>query len=195
MFKNNLFKDDLPSTSIRRPVFIIVLNLLIVTAGIAAISALEVRELPDVDRPIITVRADYPGAAPETVDAEVTSRLEGAVARVSGVRTISAESEEGNSRVRAEFRPGVDIEDAANEMREAVARVQRGLPDEVEQVAVTKADNDARSVVNVAVSSDRYDLETLTDIVETDLAPLFLNIPGVADVNLNGERQRHYYFR
>lgn len=190
MFKNNLFKDDLPSTSIRRPVFIIVLNLLIVTAGIAAISALEVRELPDVDRPIITVRADYPGAAPETVDAEVTSRLEGAVARVSGVRTISAESEEGNSRVRAEFRPGVDIEDAANEMREAVARVQRGLPDEVEQVAVTKADNDARSVVNVAVSSDRYDLETLTDIVETDLAPLFLNIPGVADVNLNGERQR-----
>ncbi len=190
MFNNNLFKDDLPSLSIRRPVLILVLNLLIITAGFAAISSLEVRELPDVDRPVITVRADYPGAAPETVDAEVTSRLEGAAARVSGVKSIRAQSEEGNSRVRVEFRPGVNIEDAANETRESVARVQRGLPDEVEQVSVIKADNDARGVVDIAVSSASLDLETLTDIVETDLAPLFLNIPGVADVNLNGDRQR-----
>ena len=190
MLKNSLFKDDLPSASIRRPVLILVINLLIVIAGIAALYGLEVRELPDVDRPIITVRADYPGAAPETVDAEVTSRLEGAVARVSGVKTIRASSEEGNSRVRVEFRPGIDIEDAANETRESVARVQRGLPDEVEQVSVIKADNDAQGVLNIAVSSDKYDLETLTDIVETDLAPLFLNIPGVADVSLNGDRQR-----
>ncbi|MBT1450238.1 efflux RND transporter permease subunit [Glaciecola sp. XM2] len=190
MFKNSLFKDDLPSLSIRRPVLILVINLLIVTAGIAALYGLEVRELPDVDRPVITVSANYPGAAPETVDSEVTSRLEGAVARVSGVKSIRADSEEGSSRVRVEFRPGVDIEDAANETREVVARVQRGLPDEVEQLSVIKADNDAQSVVNIAVSSDRYDLETLTDIVETDLSPLFLNIPGVADVNLDGDRQR-----
>jgi hydrophobe/amphiphile efflux-1 (HAE1) family protein len=190
MLKNSLFKDDLPSLSIRRPVLILVINLLIVIAGIAAIFALEVRELPDVDRPIITVRADYPGAAPETVDAEVTSRIEGAVARVSGVKSINASSEEGNSRVRVEFRPGVDIEDAANETRESVARVQRGLPDEVEQLSVIKADNDAQAVVNIAVSSSKYDLETLTDIVETDLSPLFLNIPGVADVSLDGDRQR-----
>ena len=94
MFKKTLFKDDLPSLSIRRPVLILVLNLLIVTAGIAAFYALEVRELPDVDRPIITVTANYPGAAPETVDSEVTSRLEGAVARVSGVKSIRAQSEE-----------------------------------------------------------------------------------------------------
>jgi hydrophobe/amphiphile efflux-1 (HAE1) family protein len=190
MFKKSLFKDDLPSLSIRRPVFILVLNLLIVTAGIAAFYALEVRELPDVDRPIITVSASYPGAAPETVDSEVTSRLEGAVARVSGVKSIRAQSEEGNSRIRVEFRPGIDIEDAANETRESVARIQRGLPDEVEQVSIVKADNDAQAVVNVAISSEKYDLETLTDIVETDLAPLFLNVPGVADVRLDGDRQR-----
>ena len=190
MFKNSLFKDDLPSLSIRRPVLILVLNLLIVTAGIAAIYGLEVRELPDVDRPIITVSANYTGAAPETVDTEVTSRLEGAVARVNGVKTIRASSEEGNSRIRVEFRPGINIEDAANETRESVARIARRLPDEVEQVAVIKADNDAQSVVNIAVSSPKYDLETLTDIVETDLAPLFLNVPGVADVRLDGDRQR-----
>ena len=190
MFKKTLFKDDLPSLSIRRPVLILVLNLLIVTAGIAAFYALEVRELPDVDRPIITVTANYPGAAPETVDSEVTSRLEGAVARVSGVKSIRAQSEEGNSRIRVEFRPGVDIEDAANETRESVARIQRRLPDEVEQVSIVKADNDAQAVVNIAISSEKYDLETLTDIVETDLAPLFLNVPGVADVRLDGDRQR-----
>ncbi|GAB56430.1 hydrophobic/amphiphilic exporter-1, HAE1 family [Glaciecola punicea ACAM 611] len=190
MFKNSLFKDDLPSLSIRRPVLILVLNLLIVIAGIAALYGLEVRELPDVDRPIITVSANYPGAAPETVDSEVTSRLEGAVARVSGVKSINASSEEGNSRIRVEFRPGVNIEDAANETRESVARIERRLPDEVEQVAIIKADNDAQGVVNIAISSEKYDLETLTDIVETDVAPLFLNIPGVADVNLDGDRQR-----
>ncbi|MGB3724485.1 MAG: efflux RND transporter permease subunit [Glaciecola sp.] len=190
MFKNNLFKDDLPSLSIRRPVLVLVLNLLIVVAGIAAIYALEVRELPDVDRPIITVSASYPGAAPETVDAEVTSRLEGAVARVSGVKAIRAQSEEGSSRIRVEFRPGINIEDAANETRESVSRIQRRLPDEVEQLSIVKADNDARGVVDIAVSSEKLDLETLTDIVETDLAPLFLNIPGVADVRLNGDRQR-----
>jgi hydrophobe/amphiphile efflux-1 (HAE1) family protein len=190
MFTKNLFKDDLPSLSIRRPVLILVLNLLIVIAGIAAFYGLEVRELPDVDRPIITVSASYPGASPETVDAEVTSRLEGAVARVSGVKTINAESEEGSSRVRVEFRTGIDIEDAANETRESVARIQRRLPDEVEQVAVRKSDNDARGVVDIAISSSKYDLTTLTEIVETDLAPLFLNIPGVADVTLNGDRQR-----
>ncbi|MGB3726853.1 MAG: efflux RND transporter permease subunit, partial [Glaciecola sp.] len=190
MFKNNLFKDDLPSLSIRRPVLVLVLNLLIVVAGIAAIYALEVRELPDVDRPIITVSASYPGAAPETVDAEVTSRLEGAVARVSGVKAIRAQSEEGSSRIRVEFRPGINIEDAANETRESVSRIQRRLPDEVEQLSIVKADNDAQGVVDIAVSSETIDLETLTDIVETDLAPLFLNIPGVADVRLNGDRQR-----
>lgn len=190
MFKNTLFKDDLPSLSIRRPVLILVLNLLIIIAGMAALYNLEVRELPDVDRPIITVSANYPGAAPETVDSEVTSRLEGAVARVSGVKTIRASSEEGSSRVRVEFRPGINIEDAANETRESVSRISRRLPNEVEQLAVIKADNDAQGVVNIAVSSNKYDLETLTDIVETDLAPLFLNIPGVADVSLDGDRQR-----
>lgn len=190
MFKNALFKDDLPSLSIRRPVLILVLNLLIVTAGIAALYGLEVRELPDVDRPIITVSASYPGAAPETVDTEVTSRLEGAVARVSGVKAIRAQSEEGSSRIRVEFRPGINIEDAANETRESVARIARRLPDEIEQLSIVKADNDARGVVNIAISSSKHDLETLTNIVETDLAPLFLNIPGVADISLNGDRQR-----
>ncbi|NVK55904.1 MAG: efflux RND transporter permease subunit [Alteromonadaceae bacterium] len=182
--------NDLPSLSIRRPVLIIVLNLLIAIAGYAALNGLEVRELPDVDTPTITVSARYPNASPETVDAEVTAALEGAVARVSGVKNIYAQSEENSARVRVEFRPGINLDDAANETRESVSRVQRGLPDEVEQVSIIKADNDAQAVVSLAVSSDTLDQETLTERVDTDLAPLFLSIPGVADVSMNGDRQR-----
>jgi len=181
---------DLPSLSIRRPVLIIVVNLLIVIAGFAAMNGLEIRELPDVDRPIVTVSASYPGASPEAMDAEVTSRLEGAVARVSGVKSIRAQSEEGSTRIRVEFRPGINLEDAANETRESVSRVQRELPDDVERLSIIKADNDAQSVVNLAVSSPSLSLEALTERVETDLVPLFLSIPGVADVRLNGDRER-----
>ncbi|MBZ9610885.1 efflux RND transporter permease subunit [Rheinheimera maricola] len=183
-------QNDLPSLAIRRPVLIVVLNLLIIIAGFAALSAIEVRELPDVDRPIVSVTAAFPGGSPETVDTEVTSKLEGAVARVSGVKSINASSEEGSSRVRVEFRPGINLDDAANETREAVSRVQRELPDAVERLSIIKADNDAESVVSLAVSSETLDLESLTERVETDLAPLFLSIPGVADVRLNGDRER-----
>ena len=183
-------QNDLPSLAIRRPVLIVVLNLLIIIAGFAALNAIEVRELPDVDRPIVSVTASFPGGSPETVDTEVTSKLEGAVARVSGVKSINASSEEGSSRVRVEFRPGINLDDAANETREAVSRVQRELPEAVERLAIIKADNDAEAVVSLAVSSETLDLETLTERVETDLAPLFLSIPGVADVRLNGDRER-----
>ncbi len=187
---NTEITNDLPSTAIRRPVLIVVLNLLIAIAGLSALYGLEVRELPDVDTPTVTVTASYPGASPETVDAEVTSRLEGAVARVSGVKNIYAQSEENSARVRVEFRPGVNLEDAANETRESVSRVQRQLPNEVENLAIIRADNDAQAVVSLAVSSETLDMETLTERVETDLAPLFLSIPGVADVSLRGDRAR-----
>ncbi len=182
--------NDLPSLSIRRPVLIVVLNLLIVIAGLAALYGLEVRELPDVDTPSITVTAQYPGGSPETIDAEITSRLEGAVARVSGVKNIYAQSEENSARIRVEFRPGTNLEDAANETRESVSRVQRELPEGVERLAIIRADNDAQAVVSLAVSSNTLDLETLTERVDTDLAPLFLSIPGVADVSMDGSRER-----
>ena len=91
--------DSLPGVSVRRPVLVLVVNLLIVLAGIAAMLAVEVRELPDVDRPFVTVRVSYPGASPETMDAEVISLLEGAVARVSGINNIRSASEENSGRM------------------------------------------------------------------------------------------------
>ena len=115
--------SGLPALSVRRPTLIVVLNLLIVIAGLGAIFGVEVRELPDVDRPTVTVRAYFDGASPETMDAEVTSVIEGAVARVSGVKTINAASEENNARVRATFLSGIDLDVAANDIREAVASI------------------------------------------------------------------------
>ncbi len=182
--------NDLPSVSIRRPVLIVVLNILIAIAGIAALMGVEVRELPDVDRPVVGVSASLPGGAPETVDAEVTSILEGAAARVSGVRNINSQSEENSARISIEFNPGVDLDVVAAEVREAVNQVRRELPDDVEQINVRKADNDARSVLDIAVSSDTLTLEQLTRRLETDLSPEFLAINGVADVRLNGDRER-----
>jgi len=182
--------NDLPSLSIRRPILVLVLNLLIVLAGAAALLAVETRELPDVDRPIVSVRAEYPGASPETMDSEVVSILEGAVARVSGIKNIQSASEENNGRMRIEFRPGIDLDSAASDVREAVNRVSRQLPDRLEQVVVVKADDDSRSIVNIAVISDQLVEEEITRIVEQDIIPELVSIDGVADVQLSGARQR-----
>jgi hydrophobe/amphiphile efflux-1 (HAE1) family protein len=183
-------RSDLPSISVRRPVLILVANLIIVLAGIAALSSVEVRELPDVDRPVVTVRVSFPGASPDTMDAEVVSLLEGAVARVSGIQNLRSASEEGSGRIYIEFRPGVDLDTAAADVREAVSRVSRRLPERVEQVIVVKADDDAQSVLNLAVSSEVLPMAALTRVVEQEIVPMFIAIDGVADVQISGARQR-----
>ncbi len=183
-------RNDLPMLAVKRPLLIGVLNLLIVIAGIAALMGVEVRELPNVDRPIVSVTASLPGAAPETMDSEVTSRLENAVARVSGVREIRSSSEENNSRIRVEFNPGVDLDTAASDVREAVSRTSRDLPDRVEQVTVVKADQDAQPIMTLAVQSTRYDQAELTRIVENDIVPELLAAEGVASIEEFGTRAR-----
>ncbi|HEX5419725.1 MAG TPA: efflux RND transporter permease subunit [Gammaproteobacteria bacterium] len=180
----------LPALGIRRPALVLVINLLIALAGIAALLAVDVRELPDVDRPVVMVRAQFPGAAPETLDSEVTSLIEGAVARVSGVRELRSSSEEDNARVRVEFSPGVDLDTAASDVREAVSRVERQLPTGIEQLTVVKADDDAGAIINVAAVSDSLTQEELARTVEQDIVPEIISIDGVADVNVYGDRQR-----
>ena len=181
-------KSDLPMLAVKRLLLVGVLNLLIVIAGLAAFAGIEVRELPNVDRPIVSVTASLPGAAPETMDSEVTSVLEDAVARVTGVRQINSSSEENNSRIRAEFNPGVDLDTAASDVREAVSRVTRDLPDRVEQVNIIKADADAQPIMILAVSSDRYGEAELTRVVENDVIPELLTAEGVASIDQFGTR-------
>jgi len=181
--------QGLPTLAVRRPLLIGVINILIVMAGVAALFGLEVRELPDVDRPIVTVRASLPGAAPETMDAEVTSVLEGAVARVAGVREIRASSEENSTRIRLEFSPGTDLDTAAADVREAVNQVTRGLPDRVENLFVTKADNDAEAIMTVALVGRGLREDELSRIIERDVSPELLAIDGVASLQPFGTRE------
>jgi len=189
-FDTTVAVNDLPTISVRRPYLAVVLNLLIMIAGFGALLGVEVRELPDVDRPIVTVRGDYPGASPETMDAEVTSVVEAAVARVNGVKEVRASSEENNFRLRAIFNPDVNLIDAANDVREAVSRVERQLPDRVENITVIKADADATSIVTLAVYSEKLQIDQLTRIVEDQVIPELTSVDGVADVNVFGDQER-----
>ena len=183
-------RNDLPSISVRRPILAIVANLLIVLAGAAAILGVEVRELPDVERPRLTITADYAGASPATVDAEVTRALEGAAARVAGVRTIRAQSEEGGARIVVIFSSAVDIDVAASDTREAVARASRRLPDGVENVTVVKADDEADPILRLAVWSDTLAREALTERIDDTFVPALSSVAGVAEVRVDGQRPR-----
>jgi len=176
--------------SVRRPYLAAVLNILIIIAGLGALMAVEVRELPNVDRPIVSVRANYPGGSPETIDAEVTSVLERAVARVNGVKGVRSSSEENNMRMRVEFSPSANLIDAANDVREAVSRAERDLPNEVENLTVIKADDDARPIMRIAVTSGALPVEDVTRIVKDEIVPELLAVEGVADARLFGERER-----
>ncbi len=182
--------NGLTALGVRRPILIVVVNFLIMLAGLAAFLGVDVRELPNVDRPIVSVRAVYEGASPQTMDAEVTSILENAVARVSGLRSIESSSEENNMRLRAEFRPGVDLNIAASDVREAVSRAERQLPEDVDQVLVIKADDDARDIIQLSAYSDTLSKYELAERIEKDVAPELLSIDGVADVPLSGDQPR-----
>ena len=188
--QSNLLKGGLPELGVRRPWLILVLNLLIAIGGLAALLAIEVRELPDVDRPVVSVRAFLPGASPETMDSEVTRLLEGAAARVSGVLTINSSSEENSTRIWIEFQSDFETDQAAADVREAISRIERDLPDAVEQLSVFKADERAEEILRIAVRSDVYAEEALNRVIEQDIVPQFISLPGVADVPLFGSRQR-----
>ena len=183
-------KNGLPELGVRRPWLVLVMNLLIAICGLAALMAIEVRELPDVDRPVVSVNAFLPGASPETMDAEVTRLLEGAAARVAGVININSSSEENSSRVRIEFRPDIETDQAANDVREAISRIERDLPEALERLSVFKADEQAEEIIRVAIRSQVYSEEELNRIIEQDIVPRFISLPGVADAPLFGSRKR-----
>lgn len=174
---------------IRRPILAFVLNALIVIAGIAGYLGGEVRELPEVDRPVITVTVDYPGAAPETIDREITSAIEGAAGRVSGVSDISSSSRFGRSRVTVEFSTSTDLDVAATDMRDAIARITNSLPEDAEVPRIVKADANAEAVMRLSLTSPQRSPEELTRLAEDLVQDRLLSVEGVADLQIFGDRQ------
>lgn len=174
---------------VRRPILAFVLSALIVIAGLAGLGGVEIRELPDVDRPVVTVTTEYSGASPETVDQEITSRVEGAVGRVSGIRTISSQSRYGRSRVTLEFGDDVDLDVAATDARDAMARIANQLPEGAEQPRIIKADANAQAVLRVAVTSAARSPQELTQIVTDRVEDRLISVDGVADLQIYGDRE------
>ncbi|BCH14780.1 efflux RND transporter permease subunit [Mesorhizobium sp. L-2-11] len=175
---------------IRRPVMALVLNTLIAVAGLAAFYGVEVRELPDVDRAVVTVNTIFEGAAAETVDRELTDVIEGAVARVSGVKSISSTSSFGTSRVTIEFNDGVDLDVAASDVRDGVGRVADQMPDTADAPRIVKADANSDPVMRLAVTSDTMSVQDMTVLVQDQIEDELAAVPGVADVQVYGDRDK-----
>jgi len=175
---------------IQRPVLASVFSLLIVIAGLAAMLGVEVRELPDVDQPVVTIETRYPGATPESIDAEVTSIIESAVAQVDGVVSISSSSSRDRSRVVAEFSSRVDINIAATDVKNAVSRVAGQLPEDTDEPNVVKADNDSDPIMRLTVRSEKLSDADLAQIVTDVIKPRLQSVEGVAQVDSYGERIR-----
>ena len=174
---------------VRRPILAFVFSALIVIAGLAGLFAVEVRELPNVDRPVITVTTQFSGAGPESIDREVTSRIEGAVGRVAGVQNISSSSRFGRSQVVAEFSDATDIDVAATDIRDAIGRIRNALPDGVAEPRIIKADSDSDAVMRISVTSNARSVQDLTQLVEDLVEDRLISAPGVADLQVFGARE------
>jgi len=178
----------LSDISVRRPVLAAVASLLLIVFGIAALRDIPVRELPDVDNAVVTVTTNYRGAAPEVIDTDITETVEGAVASISGIRSISSESRQGRSRVTIEFEAGQDIDVAANDVRDAVGRVRDDLPEEAEAPEVEKSDADSDPVMRLAVTSDRMTTAEITDYIDRFVVDRLATLDGVANLRIYGDR-------
>lgn len=175
---------------IRRPVLAAVLNTLLVVAGLAALAGIEIRELPDVDQPVITVSTNYDGASAQTMDQEVTRTIEGAVARVSGLKSMSSRSSFGQSRTTLEFSDNADLAVAANDVRDALGRIRNQLPDDVDEPRIVKADADSQPIMRLGVTSSTLSMEDLTLLVENEISDRLAAVDGVADVQIYGDQEK-----
>jgi multidrug efflux pump len=180
----------LSDLAIRRPVLAAVASLLIIVFGIGVLGSLPVRELPDIDTAVVTVTTTYRGAAPEIIDTDITEVVEGSVAGVAGVKTISSSSRRGRSRVVVEFEVGNDIDAAANDVRDAVARVRADLPADADEPQVVKSDADADPVMRLAVTSARMTAAEITDYVDRYVIDRLATVPGVASIDTYGGRPK-----
>lgn len=179
---------SLSTLSIRRPVLMTVLALGILLIGAFGAMNLGIREYPNVDSPIITVRTSYSGANAAVVETEVTEILEASINSASGIKSLTSTSSDGSSTIRAEFEVGTDLEAAANDIRDRVSRVERKLPDAADAPVVYKSDSDSDPILIASLLSDVRDAMELSEIASNQVKERLQTIPGVSEVNLWGEK-------
>ena len=190
-FEKKAHKAGFADVFVARPIFGIVLNLLIIIAGLAAFSSVDIREMPDVDRPVLSVRTDYEGAVQSMVDTEVTQVLEDALSALDGMSYIESTSSMGSSRITIDLSDGTDVNVAANEAREIVSGALRSLPDDIEDPSVSKSDSNADAIIRLALLGDAS-LDTLTQLAEGAVYERLSLIDGIAEVTLRGDRAKEF---
>jgi multidrug efflux pump len=181
-----MFISDL---SIRRPVLATVMSLMLVLIGIISYQRLSVREYPNIDPPVVSVRTVYPGASAEIIESQVTRPLEESLAGIEGIKVMKSVNREEVSQITVEFTLGRDIEAAANDVRDRVARIRGRLPDDVEEPIVAKIEADAFPILWLAFSSDRHSALEITDYADRSVKDRLQMLPGVASVMIGGERR------
>ncbi len=179
----------LSDISIRRPVLATVMSLLIILVGLIAFDRLPVREYPNIDAPVVSVRTVYPGASAEVMESQITKPLEDSLSGIEGIRTIKSVSREEVSQITVEFVQSRDPEAAANDARDRVARVRGLLPDEADDPVVAKIEADAQAIIWLAFSSDRQSPLEITDYADRVVADQLKTLPGVASVIIGGGRR------
>ena len=179
----------LSDLSVRRPVFAAVAAIVLTVIGIAAFFFLPVRELPDVDPPVVSVSTSYAGASAEVIESRITEPIEQQIAGIQGVERINSTSRDGRSNINIEFSLDRNIDDAANDVRDRVARAQGRLPDQADPPVVSKADSDSQPIMIIFLRSATMNRLELTDYADRYLVDRFATVSGVAQVNIFGEQR------
>ena len=180
---------NLSEISINRPVLSTVMVLVIMLFGLIGYQALGVREYPSVDQPIISVSTSYPGANAEVIMNQITEPLEQNINGIPGIRSLSSVSSQGSSRITVEFELSVDLETAANDVRDKVSRAQRYLPRDCDPPTVSKADADASPIMQIGVRSSQRSLMELSEIAELTVKERLQTIQNVSGVSIWGEKR------
>lgn len=180
---------NISELSIKRPVLSTVFVLIIILFGIIGYRFLGVREFPSVDQPIITVNVSYPGANADVIMNQITEPLEQNINGIPGIRSLSSVSSQGSSRITVEFELSVDMETAANDVRDKVSRAQRYLPRDCDPPTVSKADADASPIIQIAIQSNKRSLMELSEIAELTVKERLQTISNVSSVDIWGQKR------
>lgn len=175
--------------SVRRPVFAAVISLILVIVGLMSASSMTVREYPAIERPIVSVSTSYRGAASDIVERRVTQVMEDQLAGISGITKISSTSYDERSNINLEFTADIDIDDAANDVRDRVSRVLGMLPEESDPPTINKQDASAETTMWINVSSDTLSIMEVSDYADRYLVDSFSSVEGVARIRGSGQRR------
>lgn len=180
---------SLSSICIKRPVLATVMNIVLILVGCIGLVFLGVRDYPSVDPPIISVSTSFPGANADVIETQITEPLEAAVNGIPGIRSLTSTSRDGRSNITVEFELEVDLETAANDVRDKVSGAMRRLPKDVDPPTVTKADADAQPIFGISLRSDKRSLIDLSMYAEQYYKERLQTISGVSDVTIWGEKR------